>query len=132
MEQQFDQKAINKICKQYGINLLILHGSSITGRTTAESDIDVGILGNSKNISEHRMDIISDFSKVFGDRFDPVFLNGAESMITYNVGLKGIPLYEKQKGFFDDFKATAITRYMDAKKFRDLEKVYLKNAIKDY
>lgn len=131
MQQQFDQKAINKICKKYGINLLVLHGSHVSGQTTPESDIDVGILGNHKNILNHRMDIISDFSKVFGDRFDPVFLNGAESMITYQVGLKGLPLYEKQKGAFTSFKTTAISRYMDAKKFRDLEKQYIQNAIKE-
>ena len=75
------------------------------------------------------LDILRDFSTFFGDRFDPVFLNGAEAMITYQVALDGVPLYEKQEGLFNAFKVGALARYRDTKKFRLLEKQYLKSFI---
>ncbi|KAF0134362.1 MAG: hypothetical protein FD145_742 [Candidatus Saganbacteria bacterium] len=131
MKNKFNQEMIDELCGKHKVNLLVLHGSFVTGKTTPESDIDVGILGDAKYISKHHLDIISDFSRIFGDSFDPVFLNGAESMITYQVGMRGVPLYEGKKGDFTSFKTTAISRYMDAKKFRDLEKKYIQNAIRE-
>ena len=126
MERQFNQKEIERLCRQSGISLLVLHGSYAKGTATDKSDIDVGIL------SQHKTDpfkIFRDFGGIFGDKFDPVFLNNAEPMISYQVALSGKPLFESAKGVFNNFKVTAIARYQDTKKFRDLEKYYIKKAV---
>lgn len=124
-----DKEKFNGICRKYGLFLAILHGSYAKGMATSKSDIDVGLLGDSGIIEEKYFDILRDFSSIFGDKFDPVFLNGAESMITYHVAIDGVPLYEKNKGLFNSFKISAIARYQDTKKFRLLEKEYVKSAI---
>ncbi len=124
-----DKEKFNGICRKYGLSLVILHGSYAKGMATSKSDIDAGLLGDPDIIKEKYFDILRDFSSIFGDKFDPVFLNGAESMITYHVAINGIPLYEKSKGLFNSFKIGAIARYQDTKKFRLLEKEYVKSAI---
>ncbi|MGB7297360.1 MAG: nucleotidyltransferase domain-containing protein [Candidatus Aminicenantales bacterium] len=124
-----NKEKIKTLCEKHGISLLILHGSLATGTETPQSDIDIGILSSEKIDSERYLDIMKDFGGIFGDKFDPVFLNGAEPMISYRVALLGKPLYEKKKGLFASFKMQAMARYMDSKKFRALEKLYIKQAI---
>lgn len=130
MALKIDREKIKKLCQKHGIILLILHGSHATGIATSQSDLDIGILSCEKVDSDKYLDILKDFGDIFGDKFDPVFLNGAESMISYRVALLGKPLYEKRKGLFANFRIQAIARYMDSKKFRTLEKLYIKQAIK--
>ncbi|MFH0732700.1 MAG: nucleotidyltransferase domain-containing protein [Candidatus Omnitrophota bacterium] len=126
----YNNKNFNKLCKKYKLSLGILHGSYARDCANSNSDIDIGFLGEPGIIKKKYFDIMNDFSSVFGDKFDPVFLNGAEAMITYHVAINGVPLYEKTKGLFNKFKIGAMSRYIDTKKFRLLEKKYLKLAIK--
>lgn len=124
-----DKEDFTGICRKYGLSLVILHGSYAKGTATSKSDIDIGILGDPGIIKENYFEILKDFSSIFGDKFDPVFLNGAEAMITYHVAVNGAPLYEKSRGLFNSFKVAALARYMDTKKFRILEKEYVQSAI---
>jgi len=125
-----DKKEFNGVCRKYNLSLVILHGSYAKSAATPGSDIDVGLLGDPGIIKEKYFDILRDFASIFGDKFDPVFLNGAEAMITYQVAINGIPLYEKSRGMFNIFKLGAMARYQDTGKFRILEKQYIKSAIK--
>jgi len=125
----FKKEELRPACEKYNLLLVILYGSYAKGVASSNSDIDIGFLGKPAVIKERYSDILEDFSDFFGDKFDPVFLNGAEAMITYHTALYGIPLYEKRAGLFNEFRVAAISRYMDTKKFRVLEKQYLESAI---
>ena len=125
---KIDKNKIRKSCKKHDVMLLILHGSYAKGLTTPKSDIDVGILIKGKLTGEKHSELIKDFGGIFGDKFDPVFLNNAEPMITYHVAISGTLLYEAKRGTFAAFKVQAIARYQDTKKFRDMEKAYIKRA----
>lgn len=130
MSLSIKREKIKKLCEKHRINLLILHGSHAKGTATAQSDIDIGILSSKKVDADRYFDILKDLGSIFGDKFDPVFLNGAEPMIIYRIALLGTPLYEKKKGLFASFRVKAMAMYMDSKKFRALEKLYIKHAIK--
>jgi len=125
----YDKVKFIGLCHKYKLRLVVLHGSYAKGYTTPRSDIDVGILGAPGTIKNQYFDILRDFSSIFGDKFDPVFLNGAEAMITRNVALNGISLYEEAPGVFNAFKVGALARYLDTNKFRVLEKEYIQSAI---
>jgi predicted nucleotidyltransferase len=126
---QIDDNKLKELCQKHALKLLVLHGSQVKGNTTVNSDIDVGILGQNKIGYKEYSAILNDFGGLFGDKFDPAFLNNAEPMICYHVALSGRPLYEQKKGDFLNFKVQAIGRYQDTKKFRDLEKQYIKRAV---
>lgn len=129
MDLKIDKKRLKNLCQKYNIQLLILHGSYAAGNAASKSDIDIGILGREKFGSNNKLNILNDFSEVFGDKFDPVFLNGAEPLISYQAAIHGKPLYEETQGVFQRFRLQAVAKYMDSKKFRDMEKLYLKRAI---
>ncbi|OGC22045.1 hypothetical protein A2310_07090 [candidate division WOR-1 bacterium RIFOXYB2_FULL_37_13] len=125
---EIQKEKIEKLCKKHNVKLLILHGSYAKGTATGKSDIDVGILfKDAPKVGYFK--IIGDFGELFGDNFDPAFLNGTEPMINYQVALNGKVLYEDQKGDFNNYKIGSIAKYMDTKKFRELEKLYIKRAI---
>jgi predicted nucleotidyltransferase len=125
----FDQQKISELSKKFNLKLLILHGSYAKGRMTPQSDIDIGVLGEHKIDKKNYFELLAGLGDVFGDKVDPAFLNNAEPMICYHVALAGKPLFESQKGAFADFKVQSIARYLDTKKFRELEKLYIKNAV---
>jgi predicted nucleotidyltransferase len=129
MESKINREQLAKLCRKYNIQLLILHGSHALGHAGNKSDIDIGILCQKKPGMDRKLDLLTDFGGIFGEKFDPVFLNGAEPLISYQVALHGKPLFEKEEGIFQQFKIQAISRYMDSKKFRILEKTYLKRAL---
>lgn len=129
MNLKIDEERLKKLCKKSGILLIVLHGSYAKGNVREKSDIDIGILSRKKFDSSKQLNILTELSEVFGDRFDPVFLNGAEPLISYRVAIHGTPLFEDEERIFQRFRIQAIARYMDSKKFRILEKSYLKRAI---
>ncbi|MFO7865933.1 MAG: nucleotidyltransferase domain-containing protein [Candidatus Aminicenantes bacterium] len=124
-----DKKKLASLCRKFGILLVVLHGSYAAGRAGKKSDIDIGILAGQKYDADTRMNLLNDFSDLFGDKFDPVFLNGAEPLISYQVAIHGRPLYEERKGLFQQFQIQAAARYRDTKKFRQMEKMYIKKAV---
>ena len=127
MALKIDQKNLSAEAYKK-IKLLILHGSQAKGMATDKSDIDIGILSDGKIDTDRYFEIIRDFEGVFGDKFDPVFLNNAEPMISLHVAISGKPLFSLKPGNFEEFKVQSMARYMDTKKFRELEKQYVKRA----
>lgn len=129
MNLRIDKEGLKKLCQKNGILLIVLHGSYAEGNEREKSDIDIGILSRKKFGSSKQLNILSELGEVFGDRFDPVFLNDAEPLISYRVAIHGKPLFEDEESIFQRFRIQAIAKYMDSKKFRTLEKSYLKRAI---
>ena len=129
MNLKIDEERLKMLCQKNGILLIILHGSHAKGNVREKSDIDIGILSRKKFDSSMQLNILNELGEVFGDRFDPVFLNGAEPLISYRVAIHGKPLFEDEERIFQRFRIQAIARYMDSKKFRILEKSYLKRAV---
>jgi len=129
MKMKVPKKKIAALAKKHQVILMILHGSQASGHANRQSDVDIGILTTAQIDSEQYLGLLHDFNEIFGDQFDPVILNGAEPLITYQVAIHGKPLFEQKKGAFASFQVQAISRYMDSKKFRELEKIYIKRAI---
>ena len=124
-----DEVKIRALCEKHGIKLLVLHGSYAKGNATQQSDIDIGILCNkNRKTFGGYSGIFNDFGEVFGDKFDPVFLNGAEPLISYQTALHGLPLFQETEHTFADYKVQTIGRYHDTKKFRVLEKEYVQRS----
>lgn len=129
-EIKYSRRRLREVCKKYGLKLVILHGSRVSGKLHKESDIDIGILAESGSLGKRVFEMQADFTDLFGERCDLVILNNAETMIVYQVAVKGTVLYESRRGLFAGYKTTAITRYQDARKFRILERQYLQDAIR--
>jgi predicted nucleotidyltransferase len=124
MARTFDiadlQKLIDPLCRQYGLRLVILFGSSVTGRRGPESDLDLALLGDAP------LDLVAVTTDVIRllqtDRVDVVDLRRASPLLTMEVARHGRLVYERTPGMHIEFISLAARRYIDTKKLRDAQK----------
>jgi uncharacterized protein len=104
----------------YRIQLIILFGSSVTGRRGPESDLDLAILG------EAPLDLVAGTTDVIRllhtDQVDVVDLRRASPLLAMEVARSGRLLYEREPGMHVRFISLAVRRYIDTKKLRDAQK----------
>ncbi|MCL4458283.1 MAG: nucleotidyltransferase domain-containing protein [Nitrospirae bacterium] len=118
---------IKKFCEENDIELLILFGSHVSGKTRPESDVDVAVkfVGETE-ISKleliYRLDGILD-----GKDIDLVVLTSdTEPLLLYEIFFNGRSLYERIPGIFDAERLRAWKLYIDTGKLRAMQKKYLK------
>lgn len=98
------------------IQLLILFGSAVKGRTVAESDVDLGV----------RCDGPANFDNLFlaiaprlgTDRLDLIDLRRVAPLLAFQVARTGRLLFERRPGAFREFQSLASRRYCDTEKLR--------------
>jgi predicted nucleotidyltransferase len=91
------------------VELVVLFGSTVTGRTHKHSDIDVAVFG-----------ILA--PRIGGDRLDLVDLRRAGPLLSMNVARTGRVLYERDPGAWRRFQSLASRRYCDTEKLRRAQK----------
>ena len=102
------------------LELLILFGSSASGRIRKTSDVDVAV----------RCDAAADLDALFmalaprlkSDRLDLVDLRRAGPLLAFEVARSGYVLFERSPGLFREFQSLASRRYADTRKLRDAQK----------
>jgi predicted nucleotidyltransferase len=124
-------REIRKVCQKYPVACLILFGSQAKGEERKESDIDVGVLFEREIPARDELQFFYDLINLFGtDRVDLVNLNRAGPVLQKEVALYGEPLFEREKGLFDEYLIRALNKYQDTKDIRKLEKELLEEFIK--
>lgn len=125
-----EKKNVEKIRKDHKLDLILLHGSVVTGKTHTESDIDIAVLPK-KNINIRLLDLIRDFSKVYlSDKIDITDLSKADPLLLYAVATKSRLISGSVEGY-KAFKLKAYKRYIDYQKYLEIErKTVLRNLQK--
>lgn len=105
-----------KVFKEHkNIRLAYLFGSTAKKRTHRKSDIDIAVLLEDpvKNRLETKLALLEILQKQFGEKVDMTLLNGAGSLLKYQVVRDGRLLYEKEKGFHKKFYLNSLKEYFD-------------------
>jgi predicted nucleotidyltransferase len=114
------QNLLAPLCEQYRFRLIILFGSSVTGRRGPDSDLDLALLGDAP------LDLVAVTTDVIRllhtDRVDVVDLRRASPLLAMEVARHGRLVYERQPGMHLEFISLAVRRYIDTKKLRDAQK----------
>ena len=121
---------LKSIAEKYGLRLIVLFGSQVTGRTHLESDVDVAVWTTRPLTSARRTRLWMELSDAFRAEIDLAVLNHAEPLLLSQVARKGKLLYENKRWAWDEFKAYAFRYYEDTQKFRDDLTRYLKREIR--
>ena len=120
---------LESIAKCYGLRLIVLFGSQVTGRTHPESDVDVAVLARRPLVTEQRNRLWMEISDAFQAEVDLAVLNHGEPLLLYQVARTGKPLYEDERWAWAEFTSYAYRYYEDTRKFRDDLARYLKREI---
>jgi len=119
-----------KLCplfEEEGLQLVILFGSSVSGKVHNRSDIDIAFLFN------RHVDILALTNKVIkllhADTVDVVDLKRTSPLMKYSVVKNGILIYEREQGAFNEFYSLAFRMYIDSKKLRDAQAFAIKHFL---
>ncbi|MGE5581696.1 MAG: type VII toxin-antitoxin system MntA family adenylyltransferase antitoxin [Bacillota bacterium] len=124
----FDKKAVNFLAEKHHIRLILLFGSRSKNDYRLESDIDLGVLFESK--PGDLTLVIADFRKTFPDYpIDLVVLNHSDPVLKFEIISNYQILYCKDQEVFINFYLNTIKQHNDIKKFLALEQIYLNKFI---
>jgi len=120
---------LKSIAEKYGLRLIVLFGSQVTGRTHLESDVDVAVWTTRPLTSARRTRLWMELSDAFRAEIDLAVLNHAEPLLLSQVARKGKLLYENKRWAWEEFKGYAFRYYQDTQKFRDDLTRYLEREL---
>jgi predicted nucleotidyltransferase len=114
------------IARRHGIVLLLQFGSSVTGRTHARSDVDLGVLLERppRSLAEHA-DLVHDLQQLFpGREVDVAIVNHADPLFLKNVTERCQLLYGASRRLHE-LRMYAFKRYQDHRRYLALERAYV-------
>lgn len=126
---KLQQSQLNKIGKKYQVELIIIFGSQISGKTHQTSDFDIGVLRKKDLTMNQYSDLLSNFCQIFKvkqDKIDISELKNASSLLLKEAANKSMILYQKSPESFINFYLQSYKRYLDEAKLYELEHNYLK------
>ncbi|GAB4213993.1 MAG: hypothetical protein OHK0012_11170 [Synechococcales cyanobacterium] len=114
------------------VRMLVLFGSRASGKTHAQSDWDIGYLGNPITSWEDLAlyGQVADALGIPADRLDLVDLQRCSPLLGYGVARDGKLIFEAEPGLFRQFQSRAWRIYADTEKFRVLQKQCLDDRLK--
>jgi predicted nucleotidyltransferase len=111
------------------LQLVILFGSFVSGKTHRLSDIDLAFL------FDKPADILNLTAQIIRllntDRVDVVDLRRGSPLVQFKAVREGKLLYEREPGLFASFSSLAFRRYVDTKKMRDARKILIQEFCRE-
>lgn len=110
---------IKELSEKYGLKLVILFGSQVTGRTHKESDFDIAFTADKLMGLRETAEILFDFTKELkvGSNIELINLKNASPLLLKQIAMNSLIMYEKEPHLYNLFKIYAIKRYMEERKF---------------
>lgn len=112
-------RTLRPIAKRYGLRLIVLFGSQVSGRLHPESDVDVAVWSDGSLKFKQRMDLWKELSEAFDADVDLGVLDHAEPLFLYQVARSGKTLYQAGRSVWSEFRGFACRYYWDTQKLRD-------------
>jgi len=125
-----DARQLEPIALRHGIELIVQFGSTVTGRTHAQSDCDLGVLFERTPDSLGVLsDVVADLQAVSPGRdIDVGLLNHADPLFFKQVMEHGRLLYGSERRF-QALQLLAFKRYQDHRRYLSLERAYVERQI---
>lgn len=124
--------SLETVCHQYGISLVVLFGSQVTGLARDDSDVDLGVLVDCYPLAlETELALIRDLVHATrSGNLDVTILNQADPLLGYHVVRHGIPVYEREPHTLSRYRLRAWKRFIDTARFRRLQRPFVEAFLK--
>jgi predicted nucleotidyltransferase len=125
-----DTAALAAVAARHPIRLLLLHGSTVTGRTHAQSDVDLAALFESGQASRGAVAALTDDLQLAmpGLDIDLVALNHADPLLLKRV-LQDCRLVYGSTRALAELRLYAFRRYQDHRRYLALERRYVSGVV---
>jgi len=129
MEQKTQH--LSAFCRKWGIELLIIFGSRVTGFATPSSDIDLAVQLR-RDSEASKLDLIYELDAIFyPEPIDLVILTpNTAPLLRYEIFFNGRVLFEEPEGLFEPGKLKAWKLYLDTAPLRKRELEHLRSFVR--
>jgi len=118
---------LEKLAAKYELELLVLFGSAVTGKTHKESDADVAYLSKKPLTLREESEMSVALQPILKNRtIDLVNIRMAPPLLLYAITDHGKILYQSDPLVFYELRAYAFKRYIEAEPLFELKKQRLK------
>lgn len=124
---------ITEFAEKYGLTLVVLFGSQVTGQTHKESDVDVAYMSERKLSFNDEALLNTDLTTIFrNDKVSLVNMKTASPLLLKQIVINVMVLYEKSSSIFNEMYLYALKKYDDAKPLFELREDFLNYKISKY
>lgn len=116
-----------EVAKRMGCQMVVLFGSATRTVSRAPEDLDLAVLSA---CPLDPIELTNLFIAALGlQQVDVVDLRRADPLLMMFVAREGVPVYEETPGEFARFASLAVRRYADTRKFRELERLQVREFV---
>jgi uncharacterized protein len=125
-----DTPSLVALAERFGIRLVLLHGSAVSGRTHARSDADLAVWFRDANPRiEALADVAAELQRLHpGQDVDVAFINHADPLFLRRIVEHATLLYGAERDL-QELRIYAFRRYQDHRRFLALERPYVRRAL---
>lgn len=124
------QKIIRKMAEKYGLGLVMLFGSQVTGKTHKESDFDIAYLSDKKLSFEDEGKMIIDMAGVIGSRDERLInlsnIKKAGALLLKEIFDKHQILFCADRNVYDSYRIFAVKNFIESRPLFDLRDYLIK------
>ena len=120
---------LDEIRQKYSLELILLHGSQVSGQTHNKSDTDIAVLSNDRESKLDWYVLVSDLNEIFGvDNVDITLLNHANPLLLKTVTDEAKLLSGNVADFFK-LKLRAFHAYNDYLPYLQMESDFVRSQL---
>ena len=114
-----------QVLKRYGVSLVFLFGSHVSGLQRPGSDLDIGVVfHNERERLKNPVDIFGGLYELFQKLFpsktiDLVYLREGSYLFQFRAVMDGKLLYASSPTIYADYREEVLRRYLDFKPVED-------------
>lgn len=129
-----NSEKIKEIAEKYDLELLLLFGSRVKGKTLhKESDFDVAYLSDKKLDLKEESRLIMDIMKIFkSDKIDLANIKMAHPLLMKEIFTNHKIIFCKNLSVYFQYKIYAERKYAEAKPLFQLRRVLIENFLKKH
>lgn len=124
----YSKKKLAVVAKKYGLRFVMVHGSFATGKTRADSDLDIAAVARKSLSVKSEIRLYGEMSDLFQKahcEVDFKMLNKVDPFFRYEVVRDGVLLFGDPVDY-EEYKAVSHRLYDDVRPLLDLEAILSK------
>jgi predicted nucleotidyltransferase len=125
------RERLAQVAQQHRLELVIAFGSSVTGKTHAQSDLDLAVRLHSRSDLEtaEYSELVHALQQIFpGRAIDLTLINHADPLLLHEIAERGALLYGEMAAF-QELRIYAFKRFQDHRRFLKMERRYVEQFL---
>jgi len=121
---------VKNLAEKYGLSLLMLFGSQVTGKTHKESDFDIAYLADKKLSFEDEGRIIIEIAKIIGARDERLVnlcnIKESGALLLKEIFDRHQVLFYADRNVYDSYKIFSVKNFIESRPLFDLRDFLIK------